>query len=101
MARKPCGMHPEDIKAEIRKRYGSLSSVSEQIGMGKNAISNIISRPDYSIAGEKKVAELLELDPYEVWPDRYHADGTPVSRVADRTPTRKVPADLRAKGAAA
>lgn len=101
MARKPCGMHVEDIKSEIRKRFGSLSGVSEQIGMARNGISNILSQPGYSISGEQKVAKLLSREPYEIWPDRYHADGTPVSRVVDRQPTSSVPADLRQNGVAA
>lgn len=101
MARKPCGMHVEDIKSEIRKRFGSLSGVSKQIGLARNGISNILSQPGYSITGEQKVAKLLGREPYEIWPDRYHADGTPVSRVVDRQPTSTVPADLRQNGVAA
>lgn len=75
MARKPCGMPVKDIKSEIRKRFGSLSGVSDQIGMARNGISNILSQPGYSISGEQKVAKLLGREPYEIWPDRYHADG--------------------------
>lgn len=101
MARKPCGMPVKDIKSEIRKRFGSLSGVSDQIGMARNGISNILSQPGYSISGEQKVAKLLGREPYEIWPDRYHADGTPVSRVVDRQPTNSVPADLPQNGVAA
>lgn len=91
MAHKPSGMHVEDIKSEIRKRFGTLASVSEQLGMARNGITNIISQPGYSISGERKVAKLLGRKPYEIWPDRYHADGTPVSRVVDRQWSRQAP----------
>ncbi|MEW9272949.1 helix-turn-helix domain-containing protein [Gluconobacter oxydans] len=102
MAQKPCGMHPEEIKSQLRQRYGTLQAVSEQLGLSRNAISNTISRPGYSVRNEGIIARLLEKTVIEVWGgERYHANGTPVSQVADRTPTSRVPADLRRNGVAA
>ena len=101
MAHEPRGMHPEDIKSQLRKRYGTLQGIALQMGLSRNAISNTISRPGISVPVEEAIAKMLGKTPYEVWPDRYHADGTPVSRVVARTPTRPIPADLRRNGAAA
>ncbi|MBO1328656.1 helix-turn-helix domain-containing protein [Acetobacter suratthaniensis] len=101
MARKPRKVHVEYLKAEIREKFGPLSHVSKAMGMSDNAVSNILSSPAYSIPGERKLAKLMGWDVREVWPDRYHDDGTPVPRVADRQPTCVIPADLRQNGVAA
>lgn len=101
MARKPVGMHIEDIKAELRKQFGSLVAVSRYFGLNSNAVSTVLSQPGHSIPTERKIAKLLGRDPYEVWPDRYHADGTPVSFRVDRIPSRSADVDLRRNGVAA
>ncbi|WP_231100607.1 helix-turn-helix domain-containing protein [Gluconobacter potus] len=102
MAHKTCGMHIEDIKAELRKKYGPLTSISRDLGLSKNAVSATISQPGYSVLNERRIAKLLGRTVFEVWgKDRFHEDGTPVSQVADRTPTSRVPADLRRNGVAA
>jgi len=31
MAHKTCGMHIEDIKAELRKKYGPLTGISRDV----------------------------------------------------------------------
>lgn len=101
MARRPCGMHVEDIKAALRKKYGPLSSLSKTLGYHPSTVSNVLSRPGSSIALEAKLAELLGMPPYEVWPDRYQPDGTPLSFVAPRSPIAAVPENLRRKSVAA
>lgn len=101
MARKPVGMHIEDIKADLRKQFGTLVAVSRHFGLNPNAVSVVLSQPGHSIPTERKIADLLGRQPYEVWPDRYHADGSPVSLRVDRTPTRSDAVDLRRNGAAA
>ncbi|MFT8421529.1 MAG: helix-turn-helix transcriptional regulator [Gluconacetobacter sp.] len=103
MARKPCAMpmHVEDIKAELRKRYGSLASISRQLGLNPNALTAAIHKPGNSVRSERRIAELLEMAPHEVFPDRFHKDGTPISHVVDRKPTCRIPDRLRANGVAA
>ena len=87
MARKPSGMHVEDIKASLRKKWGSLSMLSRHLGRNRNAITQTLAAPGYSVPLEREIAEQLGCAPHEVWPDRFHSDGTPVSLRADRTPT--------------
>ncbi|WP_082267091.1 helix-turn-helix domain-containing protein [Komagataeibacter europaeus] len=101
MARKPCGMRPEDIKAELRKRYGSLAHISRQLGLNPNAISAPICRPGNSVRTERHIAELLGMKPHEIFPDRFHTDGSPILSMIDRKPTCRIPASLRQIGAAA
>ena len=67
-------MHPEDIKAEIRKRGYSLTELAEINGLAKQSISEAI-RMRSSARAEKVIAELLEMKAREIWPSRYRADG--------------------------
>lgn len=87
MARKPLGMHVEDIKASLRKKWGSLSALSRHLGRNSNAVTQVLATPGYSVPLEREIAKQIGREPYDVWPDRYHVDGTPVSFRADRTPT--------------
>ena len=87
MARKPSGLHVEDVKASLRKKWGSLSVLSRHLGRNRNAITQTLANPGYSVPLERAIAEQLGREPHEVWPDRFHADGTPFSFRVDRTPT--------------
>jgi Ner family transcriptional regulator len=94
--------HIEDIKAELRKRYGSLSALGHHWGLkSPTAISATLSAPGYSRHVERLIAAELQVDLHILWPDRWSPDGSPLSHRADRSPTR-TPADaLRAKRTAA
>lgn len=87
MAQKPMGMHPEDIKAALRKMFGSLAAFSIMIGRDSRAVSKTIATPGYSVPIEREIAKALKVAVKAIWPDRYHADGTPVSFVVSRIPT--------------
>ncbi|OUJ10498.1 hypothetical protein HK28_05220 [Acetobacter sp. DsW_063] len=80
-------MHPEDIKAALRVRHGSLAAFSILIGRNERAVSNAIGRPGYSAPIEREIAKALAMAPEKIWPERYHSDGSPVSMTVDRTPT--------------
>jgi Ner family transcriptional regulator len=73
------GWHVEDIKAELRKRLGSLTALSEAWGYHPSAISNAIARP-YSSRIEQRVATALSLPPHILWPDRWTPEGHPRPR---------------------
>jgi len=94
-------MHPEDIRSAVRKKYGSMAKLSRALNLNDNAVSNAICQPGYSVPLERRIAEAIGLTVQQVWPDRYHADGSPVSLRADRTSTRSADADLRRNGVAA
>ncbi len=71
------GMHAEDIKAALRKKWGTLEAFSAHLGRCRGAVSLAITYPGYSVPVEKEVAADLGLQPRDVWPDRYQPDGTP------------------------
>lgn len=93
--------HIEDIKAELRKRHGSLAALSRLWGLNPRAISVALAQPGHSRATEKRVAAALEVLPHELWPTRWSSDGSPISQRVDRTPTRSRKDALRAKRSAA
>ncbi|NVN45167.1 helix-turn-helix domain-containing protein [Asaia bogorensis] len=101
MAQKPCGMHAEDIRAAIRKKYGTMAALSRKLGKHQNTVATVISQPGHSIVLEQRICEELGLKPEIAFPDRYHADGTPVSTRMARTNTALRATDLRRNGAAA
>ncbi|MCW4589395.1 helix-turn-helix domain-containing protein [Gluconacetobacter entanii] len=102
MAQKPSGMHVEDIKAPLRKKYGSLAALSRHLGKNPNLVSTTISQPGHSVLMEREIAAILGKRPYEVWgPGRFHVDGSPVRTRVDRTPTCPLPDAHRQNGAAA
>jgi lambda repressor-like predicted transcriptional regulator len=61
-------MHPEDIKAELRKRHGSMTAFAEARGLPRQGVSNLlngrISRP-VAVAVAKELNMPLKL----VFPD--------------------------------
>ncbi|MFT9091542.1 MAG: helix-turn-helix domain-containing protein [Gluconacetobacter sp.] len=101
MARKPIGMHVEDIKAALRKKFGTLAALSRHLGVHPNTVSITINQPGHSVPMERKICDILGHDPHEVWPDRFHPDGSPVRTRVDRTPTALRGEEHRANGVAA
>lgn len=78
--RAEAGWHAEDIKAELRKRLGregDVTALSRAWGYDPSAISKVLARPGHSRKVEVLIAGALGLAPHAVWPDRWHADGTP------------------------
>lgn len=74
-------MHPEDIKAAIRKKGGSLAALARaQEASGKPAISiqalSQALQARVSARCECIIADFLEVHPRQIWPSRYRANGT-------------------------
>ncbi len=80
MAQIPPGWHPEDIKAALRKRYGSLRAICRTWGSNRAAISNALRDPAHSVPTEMRIALALGVRPQELWPDRWGADGKALPR---------------------
>ncbi|WP_142850740.1 helix-turn-helix domain-containing protein [Telmatospirillum sp. J64-1] len=78
MKRAAKGMHPEDIKAALRQREGSLEKLSERWGYHYTAISVCLRKQWPAV--ERRIAKMLDKHPSEIWPDRYNPDGTPKTR---------------------
>lgn len=85
MARSPAAWHPEDIKAELRKRHGSLRRLSMSWGYRITAVSQVLRDPRYSRPLEQKIASALGVKPHVLWPDRWTADGSALPRDGDHS----------------
>jgi len=67
-------MHPEDIKAALRKQGVTQAKLAEQLNVDESTVSQIIhSRRSRRI--EKAIARVLKSKPEVLWPDRYHQHG--------------------------
>ncbi|WP_245528419.1 helix-turn-helix domain-containing protein [Gluconobacter morbifer] len=101
MARKPKGMHPEEIVAHFRMKYGSLSAYAKKIGKTVHAVSNAIRQQGYFLPIQRLIAKDMNMLPHDVWPEWFLYDGTPVSVRANRISIEESSADLRRNGVAA
>ena len=66
--------HPADIVAAVRKKELTLKELSIQNGLAPRACGTAMHRP-YA-KPEAIIAKALGLHPKEIWPSRYHEDGT-------------------------
>ncbi|MFV2030553.1 helix-turn-helix domain-containing protein [Neisseria sp. S1] len=66
-------MHPELIKAKIGMKGMTLADVARNAQIGEHSVRAALRRP--SLAGEKAIAEALNLNLHELWPERWTADG--------------------------
>lgn len=67
MAAKP---HPEDIKAELRKRYGSIAEFERKTSLPARSVKDVLrgrSRPTIAQA----VAKGIDRSVHELFPDRF------------------------------
>ncbi len=69
----PVNMHPEDIKAMIRKKYGSLALVADAHGLSHSTVQCAVYRP--VPAGNYAIAQALGMSVHELWPEWFHANG--------------------------
>lgn len=83
-------MHREDIKSELRKRYGSLAAFSERVGLPQGLVSDAL-RGRRSSRAEAAVAAALNLPIHQVFPQHYgfddsslKPDNSPLQRRAHR-----------------
>lgn len=62
-------MHAEEIKAQLRIRYGTLQAVEIAYDLPKGAIANCLRAPNNS--AEQVIAGALDTRPELLWPERY------------------------------
>ncbi|HQU16667.1 MAG TPA: helix-turn-helix domain-containing protein [Gammaproteobacteria bacterium] len=101
MARNPTGWHPEDIKAALRKRFGTLRAASEAWGLHHTAITNTLKRPMNSMRVERHIADALGVPLHELWPGRWTVAGAPKPRLPGRQSSETANCNKRQKRAAA
>lgn len=65
-------MHPEDIKAEIRKRGLTFRKLSLQAGYSKDSLKSVLRTPCKPY--QQVIANALGTTPEEIWPSRYRTN---------------------------
>ncbi|WP_257154449.1 helix-turn-helix domain-containing protein [Pseudomonas sp. ICMP 8385] len=65
----------EWIKYQLRVRGTSMAELARQLEVTPRAIRNAKSTPYPRI--ERSLARALCLEPADIWPERWNADGTP------------------------
>lgn len=71
-----------DVLYAVRKTGTCLSQLSMKLGYNRGTLGNALNIPCPKY--ERLIAEHLGLPVQEVWPTRYHADGTPKSGRGER-----------------
>lgn len=71
--------HREDIKAELRKRFGNLTTLSVEWGFHRSSISNALERAE-SPRVDQRIAEALGVPLHVLWPERWNRDGSRIRR---------------------
>jgi Ner family transcriptional regulator len=66
-------MHKEDIKAAIRKKGETLSSLARKNEKPESTLRNALQKPVK--CAELIIASFLEKNPHELWPDRWDENG--------------------------
>ncbi len=69
------GWHQEDIKAAIRKTGITLKQLALSNDLSESACRMAILY-NFVPSGEVAIAKHLKISPHELWPQRYHPNGT-------------------------
>lgn len=85
MAKKPAPQdwHKADIIAAVHRRGTTLRQLAMDNGYSyQSTAAQAFHRPYPKL--ERIIAEFLGIPPQQIWPSRYHADGTPKSGRGER-----------------
>lgn len=88
--------HPADIICSLWKRGTSLQRLARQRGYYQTTLHAALRRP--WPRAERIIAEALGVPPQQIWPSRYHPDGSPKSGRGERGLGRWRPKDSRVAG---
>jgi len=64
-------MHPEDIKAALRKRGSSQAKVARELDVAITSVHNVIHGACKSERIAKAISEIVGVDRADLWPGRY------------------------------
>lgn len=78
----PQDWHPAQVVAAIWMAGTSLIKLSRLNGYASTALTHALRRPWPK--GERLIADAIHRTPQELWPSRYHADGSPKSGRGER-----------------
>lgn len=63
-------MHPEDIKAELKKRGWTQAALADEIGVSRSAVAQTIGGGMRSARVQGRIALLIGQPVASIWPDR-------------------------------
>lgn len=64
-------MHPEDIKAAIRKKGSSQAAIARELGITPTTVNLVIYGRSTSRRVAKKIAAVSGLQTNQLWPGKY------------------------------
>ena len=71
-------MHPEDVKATVRKTGITLSDLARRHGLHVSTVALAVRRPQPS--GNRVIARHLGKSLHEIWPEWFDEHGNRISR---------------------
>jgi len=66
-------MHPEDIKANLRKLHSSMAEIARELGVSRATVGSVV-KGMRSRRIERAIANKLGKTLHEVFPERYSKD---------------------------
>lgn len=75
-------MHPEDIKAALRKQRSSQAKIARQLGVNQTTVHNVIYGGCKSERIAKAIADVIGVDRSVIWPDRYDPPAVRLAKAA-------------------
>ncbi|WP_298976250.1 helix-turn-helix domain-containing protein [uncultured Roseobacter sp.] len=67
----------ERLKAELKVRGTSLAQLARDLGVSGTSMSLVSLGKHRSRRIEKAIADVMQMTPEELWPDRHRAGGDP------------------------
>lgn len=64
----------------MRKVFPSITAMAREIGVARYTLDRVIRGKDTSARVAAAVAAVLQMQPHEIWPGLYAADGQPLRR---------------------
>lgn len=90
----PQDWHRADIKAALEKRGLSLARLARLNGYARTSTASALHFPWPKM--ERLIAGAIGIPPQEIWPSRYHEDGSPKSQRGARGIGRYKPKHITA-----
>lgn len=88
----PESWHPEDIKAAVRKSGTNLQRLAREHGFARATLNHALT--ERWPAAHLVIAQHLGVSRFEIWPQWYAPDDTPLHRARDPQFARRLAAKI-------